>query len=433
MKCNYACNSVDHVVSRRSFLGGAAAGFAAAAGVNSVFGTGASWMPAAAAEQLRPKQKRVLTFWLHGGLSQLESWDPKPNTTTGGPFRAIPTSVPGLHISELLPYTAKQMHRLALVRGLNTRNSGHGPGQMQMTTGHNFAGAAQYPHLGAVAAKCLTPEKFTLPGHIMVRGGGANAANAAYLGPRFAAFALDDGQAPKNSSLPASVAADAEARRQAFRQASNDRFANRRRTADTDAYTHSYEQARHLMSSRDVFNVEKESAADLAKYGNSEFGKHCLLARRLLEHDVPFVQVNHSNYDTHYENFDYCLEQLGEFDRPFATLVDDLSERGMLQDTLIVVMSEMGRTPKINPRYGRDHWGTAFSVCLGGGRIVPGAVIGKTNATGSEVIDREVDHGQLFHTYLQAVGVDTTKEFSIAGRKFPIADPSKGPIAELLA
>lgn len=429
MKCHYACGSVDHAISRRGFLSGATGVLAGA----SLLGGGASWVPAAAAEQLRPTQKRILTFWLHGGLSQLESWDPKPKTATGGPFRAIPTSVPGLYISELLPHTAKQMHRLALIRGLNTKNSGHGPGQIQMTTGRNPQGSAQYPHLGAVAAKCLTPEKFNLPGHILVRGSGMNGGSAAYLGPRFAAVTLDDGKAPQDSTLPSSIDAEAEARRQAFRQHANDRFAERRRTADTDAYTYSYDQARDLMSRREVFDVAKESAADHERYGKSEFAQHCLLARRLLEHDVPFVQVNHSNYDTHYENFDYLIEQLGEFDRPFATLIDDLAERGLLKDTLIVVMSEMGRTPKINPRYGRDHWGTAWSVCLGGAGIQAGAVIGKTNDTGTAVVDREVDHGQLFHTYLQAVGVDTSKEFVIAGRKFPIADPAKGPIKELLS
>lgn len=429
MKCHYACGSADHAMSRRGFLTGTAGALAGA----SLLGGGASWVPAAAAEQLRPTQKRILTFWLHGGLSQLESWDPKPKTSTGGPFRAIPTSVPSLSISELLPHTAKQMHRLALIRGLNTKNSGHGPGQIQMTTGRNPQGSAQYPHLGAVAAKCLTPEKFNLPGHIMVRGAGPSTSGSAYLGPRFAAVTLDDGKAPQDSTLPSSIDAEAEARRQAFRQHANDRFAERRRTADTDAYTYSYDQARDLMSRREVFDVTKESAADHERYGKSEFAQHCLLARRLLEHDVPFVQVNHSNYDTHYENFDYLIEQLGEFDRPFATLVDDLAERGLLKDTLIVVMSEMGRTPKINPRYGRDHWGTAWSVCLGGAGIQAGAVIGKTNDTGTAVVDREVDHGQLFHTYLQAVGVDTSKEFVIAGRKFPIADPAKGPIKELLS
>ena len=143
--------------------------------------------------------------------------------------------------------------------------------------------------------------------------------------------------------------------------------------------------------------------------------------------------MNHSNYDTHHENFDFHIEQLGEFDLPFATLVADLAERGMLEDTLICVMSEFGRTPKINSRYGRDHWGTAWSVLLGGAGIQPGAVIGKTNDNGTEVVDREVDHGHLFHTILQAVGVDSTGEFDVGGRKYPIADPAKSSIKELIA
>jgi uncharacterized protein (DUF1501 family) len=431
MRCRYACETSEHVVSRRSFLSGigVAAGFFAGAG--STLGP-ASWVPTAAAAELRKSQKRIVTFWLHGGLSQLESWDPKPNTPSGGPFRAIPTSVPGVHISELLPFTAMQMHRLALVRGLNSRNSGHGPGQTVMTTGRDAQGSTVYPHLGAAAAKCLTPDSFALPGHLLIRAGGPGSGGAAYLGPRYASVALDEGAAPQNSALPKSIAVDVEARRQTFRAEADDRFAGKRRTAETDAYTHSYEQARELMRRREVFDVTKESATDQARYDTSEFARHCLLARRLLENNVPFVQVNHANYDTHYENFDYHLEQLGEFDRPFATFVDDLAERGLLQDTLIIVMSEMGRSPRINPRYGRDHWGKAWSVCLAGSGIQPGAVVGKTNDAGTEVIDREVDYGHLFHTYLRAVGVDTSQNFDIGGRAFPIADPAKGPISELL-
>jgi uncharacterized protein (DUF1501 family) len=148
---------------------------------------------------------------------------------------------------------------------------------------------------------------------------------------------------------------------------------------------------------------------------------------------VPFVQINHSNYDTHFENFDFHIEQLGEFDQPFATLVSDLAERGLLEDTLICVMSEFGRTPKINARYGRDHGGAAWSVLLGGCGVQHGAVIGKTNDNGTAVTDREVDHGHLFHTLLAAVGVNSRGEFDVGGRKFPIADPAKGPIQELLA
>ena len=429
MKCNYACGSAEHGLSRRSFVGGLAAGAGAIAS-----GLGASLAATpAVADQIKSKQKRILNIFMHGGVSQLETWDPKPNTDTGGPFRAIATSVPGIHICELLPHTAKQMHRLAIVRSLNTRNGDHGKGQVEMTTGRNRMLGTDYPHLGAVAAKSLLPQgKFPLPGHILIRGGGSGNHQAAYLGPKYASVMMDDGKPPQFTERPAALSEQADARRNAFRAAASDRFAGRRRTADTDAYTFSYEQAADLLSQREVFDVTKEPAADQERYGTSEFGRHCLLARRLLENNVPFVQVNHSNYDTHYENFDFHIEQLGEFDRPFATLVADLAERGLLDDTLICVMSEFGRTPKINARYGRDHWGTAWSVLLGGAGIQKGACIGKTNANGTAVTEREVDHGHVFHTLLAGVGVNSKGEFDIAGRKFPVADPAKGPITELL-
>ena len=432
MRCEYSCRTPEHGLSRRSFLRSAAGAGLGALAIGGGVPGGASWLSPAVANEMRKSQKRILTIFLHGGVSQLESWDPKPNTDTGGPFRPIATSVPGMQICELLPYTAKQMHHLSLVRSINTKNGSHGTGAVQMQTGHNDMGAP-HPHLGAIIAKQLTPERFPLPGHILIRGAGSSRSSGAFLGPRYSSVTLEDGKAPQHSELPAALSLSSEERRQEFRRLANDRFAGKRRTADTDAYTYSYEQARQLMAERDVFDVTKEPARDQQRYGAHEFGQHCLLARRLLEKGVPFVQVNHSNYDTHFENFDYHIEQLGEFDRPFATLVADLHDRGLLKDTLIVVMSEFGRTPKINSRYGRDHWGTAWSVCLGGAGLQAGAVIGKTNANGTAVADREVDHGHLFHTYLQAVGIDSTDSFNIAGRKYPVADPSKGPIKELLA
>jgi uncharacterized protein (DUF1501 family) len=394
--------------------------------------SGVGMQPALAA-QLGSTQKRVVNIFLHGGVSQLETWDPKPGTDTGGPFRPINTSVPGLQICELLPHTAKVMHHLAVVRSLDTKNNDHGKGQVEMTTGRSRTPGLDYPHLGAVAARVLMPDNFALPGHILITGGGNGNSPSAYLGPKYASVNLVDGKAPANSERPASLPEATDERRQKFRALANDRFAGRRRTAETDAYASSYDQALQLMARGEVFDVQKESAADQERYGKHEFGQHCLLARRLLENGVPFVQVNHSNYDTHFENFDFHIEQLGEFDKPFATLVADLADRGLLKDTLICVMSEFGRTPKINQNYGRDHWGKAWSVCLGGAGIKPGAVIGKTNDNGTAVTDREVDHGHIFHTILRAVGVDSKLEFDIGGRKFPIADPAKGPISELLA
>lgn len=435
MKQNYACGSPEHLISRRALLGGLALG---TAGASLCMGRFIAGTPAIA-DQLKSRRKRILNVFLHGGVSQLETWDPKPNTDTGGPFRAIPTSVPGVHVCELLPHTARQMHRLSIIRSLDTKNGDHGRGVVEMTTGRKEMRGTDYPHLGAVTAKALTPSGFTLPGHVLIRSspGKRNVESeshkAAYLGPQFSNVIMYDGKPPRFTDRPESVTSDSDARRNAFRERSNERFAGRRRTADTDAYTFSFQQARDLLEQRQVFDASRESAADQERYGTSEFGKHCLLARRLLEHGVPYVQVNHADYDTHHENFDFHIEQLGEFDLPFATLVGDLADRGLLEDTLICVMSEFGRTPKINARYGRDHWGTAWSVVMGGTGIQPGAVIGKTNDNGTAVVDRALDHGHVFHTLLRAVGVDSKSDFDVGGRKFPIADPAKDAIRELLA
>jgi hypothetical protein len=427
MKCKYSCQSPEHLVARREFLGEMAAGVGLASG-------GLSFLARpAAAKQLAKDQKRVLVVYMAGGLSQLESWDPKPKTDTGGPFRAISTSVPGVHISELLPMTARNMHRLALVRSVNNKTNDHGKGSYRMQYGREQMPGSDIPHLGAVVAKALSPPNSGLPGHIHVtNGSGGRGNNAAYLGPKYASITLGDGKPPQNSARPKGLTVEADQLRNDFRRQVNDRFALRRRTAITDAYTYNYEQAQQLMAERHIFEIAKEPAKLQERYGKHDLGRQCLLARRLLENGITFVKVTHSNYDTHNENFNFHLEQLGEFDRSFSALIEDLADRGMMESTLVVVMSEFGRTPRINARYGRDHWGKAWSVCLGGGKINPGAVIGKTNKNGTAIAGQEVDHGNLFHTYLQAVGLDSTNSFDIGGRPLPMADPSKQGIDELI-
>ena len=427
MLCSYSCGSSDHSLSRRGFLGGAL-GFGAMA-LDSM-------MQPAFTRELQQQQKRVLMIWLNGGSSQLETWDPKPGTDTGGPFQTIATSAPGVHISELLPYTAQQMHRLALVRGLNTAEDDHGKGSVIMHTGRRQEPAMKWPHLGSVCAKLLGDRDNPLPGyiHITPRGnGGVNSEDAAFLGPRYASVALSDGHAPANLDRPANLSANDDQRRHEFRTHADRKFLSSRRTAMTEAYTQSYEQAAQLMRKRDLFALDKEPPAVVDRYGRHDFGRHCLMARRLLEGGATFVKVSHSNYDTHHENFDFHIEQVGEFDRPFATLVEDLHERGLLSSTLILVASEFGRTPKINRNYGRDHWSRAWSVALGGCGIKGGSVSGKTNANGTAVADGQVHGGHLFHTYLKALGFDSKKNFYIDQRPIPIADPKASPIAEVLA
>ncbi|MBI1345494.1 DUF1501 domain-containing protein [bacterium] len=430
MHASYACRSAEHGMARRQFLGTLAAGTGALAGGGMDLFT----RPGITAE-LQKQQKRMLVFNMHGGLSQLESWDPKPATPTGGPFRAIPTAVPGMHICELLPETAKQMQHLSIVRSINTAEDDHGKGAYMMLHGRRQTPASDFPVLGAVTAKAISPITAALPGHIIVTpgGGGGRSNDASYLGPKYASLSLGGGKPPQNTSRPEDLTEAMDASRNAFRKQLDQQFLSRRRTALTEAYTFSYEQAQQLLAQRDVFDVSKEPEKEFERYGKHDFGRQCLLARRLIENGISFVQVTHSNYDTHNENFNFHIEQLGEFDTPFATLVSDLAERGLLEHTLIVVLSEFGRTPNINPYYGRDHWSRAWSVLMGGTGVQKGAIIGKTNDKGTEVTDRQVDHGHLFHTYLSAVGVNTADSFQIDGRDVPIADPAYQPIHELLA
>jgi hypothetical protein len=428
LPCTYACNTTDHTTTRRAFLG-------AGLGATAALGAAGFANPTHAAE-LKKAQKRVLVIFLEGGVSQLETWDPKPNTDTGGPFKSIATSVPGTRVCELLPLAAKQMHRIALVRSLNSQTDDHGVGHNVMLTGRKTEPGIVYPHLGAVAARLLNSNANALPGHIRIvpkGGSGFNGADATFLGPKFASVGLGDGKPPADLFRPANLTPTEDEQRDAFRKRLDERFAKSRKSAATDAYTESFTQAERVVKQAEVFDVDKEPAKVADKYGRHDFGRHMLLARRLLEAGVTYVKVSHSNYDTHHENFDFHIEQLAEFDKPYSALLDDLADRGMLDSTLVVVMSEMGRTPRINDRYGRDHWGRAWSVALAGAGIKGGAVVGKTNATGTAVTDREVWTGHLFHTYLQAVGLDSTKNFYPNERPVPIADPKTAAISEVLA
>ncbi len=433
MKCTYACRSADHALARRQFLGQLAAG-SLTLGLGASASTAGLFTSPLATDLLVQQQKRVLMFFMAGGLSQLESWDPKPGTATGGPFRAIPTSVPGVHISELLPQTAQLMHRLLLVRGVNTSEDDHLKGQYLMTTGRRQTAAADYPRLGAVVAKALHAEKLELPGHIHITpgGGGGRSSDAAYLGPQYASVVLGNGNPPANTAVPEGISPEKDAERHALRCALSQHFLMRRRTAQTDAYLQSYDQAARLMQRRDAFDISKVSDKDQERYGKHDLGRHCLLARRLLEQGAVCVQVSHSNYDTHNENFDFHIEQMGEFDQSFSAIVRDLDERGMLDSTLVLVISEFGRTPNINLYYGRDHWSKAWSIVLAGCGIQVGGAYGKTNSDGTEVVEGQVDHGQLFHTYLQALGLDSSASFLIDGREVPMADPAVTAVDEIL-
>ena len=435
----HQCQAPQHLLGRRQFLGETLASGLMATGLATTAASlpGVSLLaePVGAAELAR-QGKSVVVIFLDGGVSQFESWDPKPDLETGGPFRAISTSVPGIQVSELLPHTSRHLHRMALIRSVSTDLDDHGLAKNIVRAGRQTRTATEYPELGAVVAKGLERAEFPLPGHIrtLVAGMGGRGQNASYLGPAYASVSVGaEAGGIVNSRLPDGLTVEADQRRHDWRRFANDRYRRRVQSAEIDAYTQTFDQARRLMERRELFDIANEPASIRESYGPTEFGKQLLLARRLVEQEVPFIEVSHDGWDFHHNNFEFHLHYMADIDRPFAHFLDDLAERGLLSRTLVIVMTEFGRTPKINPGYGRDHYPAAWSIALAGCGIQPGAVIGKTDARGVEVTERKVDHRHLFHTYLRAVGINSAGEFRIGGRSFPIADPAYGPIEELLA
>ena len=329
-----------------------------------------------------------------------------------------------------MPHVAQRMHRLSIVRSVDLKTNDHGVGRIRLEKGRN---AGDFPYVGAVASKYLAPADAPLPGYLHITTRGLQDNTNGFLEAQHAQLRLLGVSAPENLARPSGLDDESAQRRNDFRRLANERFAGRGgQPALAEAFDSSFEMARRLMKRKSLFEAEP-SANDVERYGSHPFGLRCVLARKLLEHGATCVKLTHHGYDTHAENFNFHLEQLEEFDKTFCMLLDDLNDSGMLESTLVIVYSEFGRTPKLNQRYGRDHWGASFSVALGGCGIVPGMVVGSTNADGTEVADRKVGGGDLFHTYFRALGLDTAQNHDIPGRPVPIGDPAMTPIEELLA
>ncbi len=375
--------------------------------------------------------RRLLLLFLSGGASQLETFDPKPDSKYGGPFRPISTSLPGIGIGELLPHTATVMHRLAVIRSVNTGETSHFRGHYLLQSGRKVPG---YPVIGSAVARLLERPSDELPGYVSMRRHHPQAytdvGDAGFLGPKYEGVKIIDGEPPANIARPEAIDAGTASSREQIRRLADARFLKGRVPHAIRSYAQSYRKADALMRRRDIFDLEKESAADRQRYGDHHFGRNCLLARRLLESGVHCVKVTHHDWDAHFENFHWQRQRCLEFDRTFVTLLDDFRDRGLLEDTLVVIVGEMGRTPRINYYGGRDHWGDAWSMAFTGCGITPGVVLGKTNALGTEVVDGAVDAGDLFHTMMVALKLDPKATYT---GENPVADPASKRIAEVLA
>jgi len=422
------CRPWEHAFSRRRFLGASAGAFA--------FGALGGLVSAPAAEEMRKKEKQVLFVWLDGGISQLESWDPKPNTQFGGPFRSIPTSVPGVHISELMPKSAKQMHRLCVVRSLCTKDNAHSSGVARIQRGDPLNRGVPYPFFGSAIAKLMGPTATKLPPYVWIKpgGGGFKTEDAGFLGPQYGSLAFGDGKPPPDLLRHASLTPEEDDERNALREMMNKRYAAQRRPANTEASSYVFDTARELMRRPDIFDTSKLQAKDLDRYGRTEIGQHMLIARNMLEAGVRFVKVNSYGWDTHGDNFNAHASLVPKFDSAFAAIVEDLAATGLLEHTLVIAMSEFGRTPRVNGHAGRDHWPEAWSLAMAGCGLKSGCVVGATNDKGTFVNDNGHDIGAVFHTWFHALGIDSKKvEYDNHGQPLPLAHDDMGPIMEALA
>jgi len=426
------CSSPEHGVSRREFLGGLAASMFWGVGL----ATDNVVMSEAQAAEVKKQGKRVIILYLGGGASQLETWDPKPGRPTGGPFGAIDTSAPGVRISELLPKLAKQMHHMAIVRSVNNAAMGADHDGTGMSIGRKKDPFVNYPSFAEIAAKELGRQDVKLPDHVELQMTDVfryeSKVPPSFLGAAVQPVMLTGGKRPENLDRLAELSGLDHSDREALRSLVGKRFERERRLPAAQGYNQTFQRLRGLMSSDELFDVDKSPPKDLERYGSGSLARHCLLARRLVEAGVSVVKVRHTWWDTHADNFEGHRVLTQDLDHALSLLLADLHDRGMLKDTLVLTTSEFGRTPAISSELGRDHWANAWSVTLAGCGVPGGAVVGATNEDGTAVTERMVTPADLHHTYYRALGIDPRKTYTVGSRPVYLADETGEPIHELL-
>lgn len=369
--------------------------------------------------------KRCVVLWMAGGPSQLETFDPKPGQATGGPTKSIATAVPGIEIAAGLPGVAQRLDRLNIIRSLTTPEGDHDRGEYFLHTGYRQVPAFPRPTLGSIVSHENPPADFPLFVSVGARGLGP-----AYMGPDHAPFAVE------NPAQAVELITGLRKRRGSLRflEEFSAEFDARHSDSGLERRRASLQRLERMLTQPfvKVLDVEKAPTADRDRYGRSEFGQRCLLARRLLESGVKFVEVAHGGWDTHENNFNTVARLCGEIDGPWSALLDDLQSSGLWNETIVVWMGEFGRTPQINGNSGRDHFPQVTPVVLGGGGLKAGQVVGRTNAMGLEIAEGAVTVPDLFATLLTGLGIDPAHEFRTEfGAIAPASDHGK-PIGALV-
>ena len=426
------------------------------AALGGLLGVSASgWLPSMAAASDSSKRKRkCILLWMGGGPSQTDTFDMKPDHSNGGELKEVQTSVAGLRFSEHLPKLAKLADQLAVVRSVNTREGDHSRGTYLMRTGQRPGSPVQYPTIGSSISKELAIADARLPNYFSVNPTtqiNPDAFSPGFLGPRYAAATVGEQQGPEqpagdtfaemkvdNLTLPAGVSLEQAHQRQKLWDVLQTGFRETHRASAIEAQDTVYRKAIDMMTSDEVeaFDLAKESDEVRAAYGRGRFGQGCLIARRLIERDVPFVEVSLGSggvgWDTHQDNFNLVRRLSEELDNGWGTLMTELKDRDLLKDTTILWMGEFGRTPQINGMTGRDHFPNAWTCVFAGGGIAGGQAYGSTSKDGTEVEENKVSEADILATYCQAVGVDPeTENVSSLGRPHKIAEGTA--ISDILA
>jgi uncharacterized protein DUF1501 len=409
--------------TRRDFLRLTAAG---------VFAPALSgWLPvmAGAAEKSgKGKAKSCILLWMDGGPSHKDTFDLKPDSKGAGDFKPTKTSASGVEISEHLPKTAQMMHTGVVVRGMTTPEGAHPRAKYFMHTGYREGqGGVIYPSIGSIAAKELGAPNGSMPNYVAIN---SRTYGAGFLGPKHQPLLITDANRGVEN-LKALVAGGQFDNRIGLLERMEDAFHREYQADLINDHKTTYERAVKLMQSKEVkaFDLSAEPTPNRSRYGSGRFADAVVMARRLVEVGVPFIEVSLGGWDTHQDNFRRVKSLSEQIDAPIAALLEDLRDRGLLDSTLVVWMGEFGRTPHINTRGanpGRDHYPRAWSLAMWGGGIRGGAVIGKTDKEGASVVERPTTAQDFLATVCDLLGIDYTKKNETAnGRPVQIVEKAK--------
>jgi hypothetical protein len=412
-------------IDRRAFIGGGLGGLLSLAIPR--------WQAWALAADAKAHGKSCILLWMNGGPSHLDTWDPKPGSKGGGSFKPIQTKTPGVQISEHLPLLAEQTDRLAIIRSMTSKEGNHDRGQYLMHTGYSPSATLKHPSLGSWVSHELGDPKFDLPNFVSIRG---PSFSAGFMGAEHNPFTvLNPSQGVRNLPLAKDVDQPRFTDRLEALNILQSGFQAETHAAGIKTHDTVNQKAVRLMRSPMVkaFELAEEPEAVRRAYGDHDFGRGCLMARRLIEAGVRFVEVTLDGWDTHVDNFTAVKNLSSHLDSAMSTLLKELAERKRLDDTLVIWMGEFGRSPKISPSDGRDHHPSAWSAVLAGGGVRGGQVYGSTDSDGERVASDPVTVPSYFATIARLLGIDPTREvMSPVGRPIAISDSGK-PIDALIA